>query len=316
VQKTLKKTVSCKGVGIHSGLLVELTLRPAEVNTGIVFKRTDKVSGNPYIPAKWDHVVETRLCTKLGNADGVTVSTVEHVVAALAGMGIDNALIEVSGPEVPIMDGSSAPFILLIEKAGIQTQNAISYALRILKTISVEENNGRFAELSPALQEGLSLKVDLDFNHREGLSSQAYIVENVQEAFKDEISKARTWGFLDDYQKLLDAGFSKGASLENTVVLNGADVMNQDGLRYQDELVRHKALDVIGDLYLAGLPLHGAFRGSSCGHGLNNKLLHALFADQSAWEVVTMGETFPFPVKSTYTHRVSVATAVACAPAR
>jgi len=278
-QRTLKTSINCSGVALHSGAKVSMTLNPAPIDSGISFTRTDIAGQGAVIPAKWDHVVDTRMRTTLGNDDGVTIGTVEHLMAALAGCGIDNAIIELNGAEVPIMDGSSQPFVFLIECAGVVEQDAAKKIIRILKTVSV--NNGE-ARLSPGAH--LSLDFEIDFDN-DMVSRQSLSIGVVNGSFAKELARARTFGFLQDVEALRAAGLAKGGSLDNAIVVNGNEVMNEGGLRYDDEFVRHKMLDALGDLYLAGAPIIGEFQGVCSGHRTNNMLLQALFADSNAWEM-------------------------------
>ena len=279
-QRTLKSSIPCSGVGLHSGEKVSLTLNPADTGTGIVFKRTDIAGGGASIPAKWDHVVDTRLCTTIGNGDGVTVATVEHLMAALAGCGIDNALIELNGSEVPIMDGSAQPFVFLVECAGVVDQDEPRRVIRVLKSVSARDGNGE-ARLSPGSFLSLDIKIDFDCD---AISRQSLSIGIVNGSFAKELARARTFGFLHEVEALWAAGFAKGGSLENAVVVSGDKVLNEGGLRYEDEFVRHKILDAVGDLYLAGAPIIGKFEGVYSGHATNNALLRALFADPEAWK--------------------------------
>ena len=279
-QKTIANSVSCQGIGIHSGTLVSLTLRPAVVGSGITFIRTDL--GGIEVKASWKTVVDTRLCTTIGNSQGVTVSTIEHLMAALAASGIDNIRVEINGSELPILDGSAQPFVSLVEEAGVQDQRAPRQVIRILKTITVTEGD-RKASLSPAPY--YEIEVDFDFAGRTALAPQNLIFRPLEEDFAEEISSARTFGLLEDAEKVWAMGFSKGASLENTLVYDGMDVMNEDGLRFDDECARHKVLDALGDLHLAGGLILGKFHGVRTGHGLHHRLLLALFADPTAWGI-------------------------------
>ncbi|MBT7137570.1 MAG: UDP-3-O-acyl-N-acetylglucosamine deacetylase [Rhodospirillaceae bacterium] len=278
-QKTFKSSISCTGVALHSGDKVSMTLMPGEPGSGIVFKRTDIPGAGASIPATWDNVVETTMCTTLGNKDGVTIATVEHLMAALGGSGIDNAVIEVNGPEVPVMDGSAAPFVFLVECAGTVEQDAPRRFIRVLKAITVEDGSS-VASLVPA--ESFSIDFDIDFESA-AISRQSISIGMAGEAFKNEVSRARTFGFLHEVEALRAAGLAKGGSLDNAVVVSDDKVINEDGLRYTDEFVRHKVLDAVGDLYLAGGGLLGHFHGVCTGHASNNKLLQALFADDEAW---------------------------------
>jgi len=279
MQRTLKSAIHCQGVALHAGTNVSMTLHPAEVDTGIVFRRTDVAGKGAEIPATWDRVVDTRLCSVLGNEDGVTVATVEHLMAALAGCGIDNTIIEINGGEVPIMDGSSEPFVFLVECAGVVEQEAPRRVIRVLKSVVVEHEGSR-VELHPSDRFGVD--IEIDFNS-EAISQQRLALRVVNGAFSKELASARTFGFLHEVEAMRSAGLAKGGSLENAIVVSGNKILNEDGLRFDDEFVRHKALDAVGDMYLAGGQIVGAFVGYRCGHALNNKLLHALFADQDAW---------------------------------
>lgn len=277
-QRTFKAAISCVGVGLHSGKPASLTLRPAAIDAGIVFKRTDV--GGAAIPAKWDHVVDSRMCTTIGNGNGVAIGTVEHLMAALAGCGIDNAVVEVDGPEVPIMDGSAQPFVAMVAAAGVVNQGAPRRVIRVLKTVSVEFGNSQ-ARLSPG--SCLSLDVAIDFASG-AVARQSLSIGVVNGSFARELAGARTFGFLHEVEKLWAAGLAKGGSLDNAVVVSGDKVLNQEGLRFDDEFVRHKILDAVGDLYLAGAPIIGNFHGVRSGHATNNALLRALFADSRCWK--------------------------------
>lgn len=279
-QRTLSSRISCSGIALHSGARVTMSLVPAEPDTGIVFVRTDIEGRGARIPARWDHVVCTRLCTTVGNRDGVRVATIEHLMAALAGCGIDNAIVEVNGPEVPVMDGSAAPFVFLVECAGTVEQDAPRRAVRIRKPIAVRDEKGGTASILPADSFSIDIRIDFD---SPVVSRQSLSLGLVNGAFKKELSRARTFGFLHEVEELRAAGLARGGSLDNAVVVSGDAVLNEGGLRYEDEFVRHKALDAVGDLYTAGGPIIGAFRGTCSGHRANNLLLQALFADRTAW---------------------------------
>jgi UDP-3-O-[3-hydroxymyristoyl] N-acetylglucosamine deacetylase len=287
-QQTLKTEIACTGVGLHSGDAVTMTLRPAAIDTGIVFKRTDIAGAGETIPARWDHVVDSRLCTTLGNDGGVTIGTVEHLMAAFSGCAIDNVIVELNGPEVPIMDGSAAPFQFLIECSGVAEQPAPRRAIRILKDISVGDN-GSHASLAPANE--FSVNFEIDFASA-AITHQAASFKLVNGTFKKELARARTFGFLHEVEQMRAAGLARGGSLENAVVIGDDKVLNEEGLRYDDEFVRHKALDAVGDLYLAGAPILGAFHGVRSGHGLNSQLLAALFSDADAWrdDILTVSD--------------------------
>ncbi len=279
-QRTIENMVSCQGIGVHSASSVTVTLHPAVSGSGITFIRTDL--GGVEIKAFWQTVVETRWCTTIGNREGVTVATIEHLMAALAASGIDNVRIEIDGPELPIMDGSAQPFVELVEKAGVKEQRSARKMIRVLKKVTVEEGNRKVSlEPSPYYE----IEVDFDFAGRIPLASQRCIFRPLQEDFAEDISSARTFGLLEDAEKMWAMGLSKGASLENTLVYDGPRVMNEKGLRYEDECVRHKVLDALGDLHLAGGLILGKFHGVRTGHALHHKLLLALFADPKAYVI-------------------------------
>jgi UDP-3-O-[3-hydroxymyristoyl] N-acetylglucosamine deacetylase len=280
-QRTLRGKAECSGVGVHSGEKVTLKICPAPAGTGIVFVRTDLKNGARHIPARWDHVVDTRLCTVIGNKAGARVATIEHLMAALSACGIDNALIEIDGAEVPVMDGSSDPFIFLIEMAGTVEQDAQHRVIDILSPVEVK-HDGKMAKLSPALESRFSFEIDFD---QAPISRQRYDFILSRESFKSEIGRARTFGFFEDVDAMRRQGYARGGSLENAVVVKGDRIMNEDGLRYADEFVRHKLLDAVGDIALAGASIRGHFEGYCSGHALNNQLLRALFADASAWRM-------------------------------
>jgi UDP-3-O-[3-hydroxymyristoyl] N-acetylglucosamine deacetylase len=275
-QKTLRSSVPCTGVGLHSGRKVTMTLKPAEPNAGVTFVRTDI---GVAIPGRWDHVVDTRLCTVVGNGDGVTIGTIEHLMAALSGLNVDNVIVEVDGPELPVMDGSSAPFVFLIECAGLLEQACARRAIRILKPVSATED-GWTVSLTPG--NGFSVGVEIDYG-RSAVGRQSLAMDLVSGAFKKELARARTFGFLDEVQELRAAGLARGGSLDNAIVISGDCILNEEGLRYTDEFVRHKMLDAVGDLYLAGAPIIGHFSGVRSGHAGNNRLLRTLFARSDAW---------------------------------
>lgn len=283
-QQTLKTSISCTGVGLHGGVDCVMTLHPAEADHGIVFKRTDISGQDPLVPARWDMVHDATMCTRLQNGDGVTVSTVEHLMAALAGCRIDNALIEIDGPEVPIMDGSSEPFVLLIECAGTKQLDAPRKAIRVLKPIAAEDDKRRI-EISP--NDHFSVDFEIEFDSA-AITEKQLDVKLINGTFNKKISGARTFGFMEDIDRLRAAGLGRGGSLDNVVIVDGDKVLNEGGLRFRDEFVRHKILDCVGDLYLAGAPILGHVTASKSGHLFNNKLLRALFADESAWELVEM----------------------------
>jgi len=282
-QKTLKSQIGCSGIALHSGYQTTLTLKPAKPNFGVRVHRTDLLNGAREIFVSWRNVVDTSLATTIGNDHGTKVGTVEHLMAALAGCEIDNVLIEVNGPEIPIMDGSAAPFVFLIENAGIIEQDAPRTAIKILKPIKVIDGT-RSLSVSPSEKFQINFEIDFDSTL---ISCQKGKFIHLGETFKTEISRARTFGFAKDVDELQNAGLALGGSLENAVVISDDKILNEDGLRYDDEFVRHKILDCIGDLYLAGAPIIGHVRASLSGHELNNKLLHALFSDNTSWCSVT-----------------------------
>lgn len=287
-QKTISQPISCSGVGVHSGSPVTLTLRPAKENTGIQFVRSDLKNLTQHqktISANWENVTDTRLCTKLSNSYGTEISTVEHLMAALAGSSISNILVEVSAPELPIMDGSAAPFLFLIECAGVKEQSAKAKYLKILKNIEVKNADGTSsARLIP--HDAFKVSYEFDFSKRNNLVNQQYICSNMQDCFKEDLSRARTFGFYEDVEMLRKNGLAQGGSLQNAIVFDGDTILNPEGLRFEDECVRHKALDAIGDLYLSGYLIQGHFHGNGAGHALNNKILRELFKDPTAWEIV------------------------------
>lgn len=279
-QRTPKKVIQATGVGLHSGEKVLLTLRPAPVNTGIIFRRVD-LSPVVEIPASYEYVGDTMLCTTLHHQD-VKIATVEHLLSALAGLGIDNAYIDVNGPELPIMDGSAAPFVFLIQSAGIREQNAAKKYIRILKPIRVEDN-GKYVQFLPHNGYKISFTIDFDhpvFNER----PQTVSFDFSGTSYVKQVCRARTFGFLSDYEKLREFDLAKGGSLDNAIVVDNYRILNEDGLRFDSEFVTHKVLDAIGDLYLLGSSLIGAFEGYKSGHELNNRLLRELMVRQDAWE--------------------------------
>ncbi|MBP5857738.1 UDP-3-O-acyl-N-acetylglucosamine deacetylase [Marivibrio halodurans] len=281
-QTTLKAPIDCSGIGLHSGEQVGMTLCPAEPDTGIVFRRIDLKNGARDIPARFDAVCDTRLCTTLTNDHGSRVATVEHLMAAFAGCGIDNAIVELDAPEVPVMDGSSEPFVFLIECTGVVRQKATRRVLRIDRPVAIEDGASR-AALEPA--DGFTIGLDIEFQSR-AIGRQELFLEVTPDTFRDQIARARTFGFLHEVEAMRKAGLGLGGSLENAVVVDGDRVINEDGLRFEDEFVRHKVLDCIGDMALAGHSLRGHLRGRRCGHAINNRLLRALFADKDNYALV------------------------------
>lgn len=291
-QRTLKNVIRATGVGLHTGDKVYLTLRPAAADTGIVFRRVD--FDTPIeIKARPENVGETQLSTTLVR-DAVKISTVEHLLSALAGLGIDNAYIDLSAPEVPIMDGSAGPFVFLIQSAGIEEQNAPKRFIRIKRPVIVEDGD-KWARFDPF--EGFKVEFAIDFDHPVFKAhSQWATMDFSTTSFVKEISRARTFGFMRDIELLRQQQLARGGSLDNAIVMDDYRVLNEDGLRYENEFVRHKILDAIGDLYLLGHALIGAFKGYKSGHALNNRLLRTLMADESAWEEVTFKETERAPI--------------------
>ncbi len=281
-QRTLKAAIDCVGVGVHSGRRVSLTLRPAEAGVGIVFRRTDL--GLDF-PARFDRVIDTRLCTVLGVPGQPTsqLGTVEHLMAAFSGCGIDNVIAEIDGPELPIVDGSAAPLVFLIDCAGVVEQDAPRREIEILRTVRVAEGEA-FAELRPG-GPGFRMAMSIDFRAAV-IGRQALTLRLTADSFRREIAEARTFTDAADIEHLRKAGLAQGGSLANAVVVDSARVLNPGGLRRPDEFVRHKLLDAVGDLALAGAPLRGRFVAHRSGHTLNNRLLRALFADASAWRMV------------------------------
>ena len=281
-QTTLKDAISCAGRGLHSGAKVSMALLPAEADEGIVFRRTDFAGRGAEIAARWDNVVDTRMCTTVGNADGVVVRTIEHLVAALAGLQVDNAIVEVNGPELPVMDGSAEPFAFLIECAGIRQLDAPRRLIEILKPVSIG-NEEKSAVLTPGA--GSTFSFEIEFAS-EAIGRQVRTFDLSNGAFRRDLASARTFGFRDEVEAMHAAGLARGGSLANAVVIDGGEILNSDGLRFQDEFVRHKLLDSLGDIRLAGHQVIGHFHGYRSGHSLNNQLLRRLFADDGAWRLV------------------------------
>ncbi len=285
-QRTLKNPIHCSGVGVHSGDKVSMALLPAPPDTGIVLRRTDIAGGGQEITASWDNAVETPLCTTIAHRSGVKIATVEHLMAAFYGCSIDNAVVEIGGSEVPIMDGSSAPFVFLIECAGTVEQDAPRRALRILKRVALEEPH-RSASLSPGGP--LTVHFEIDFEST-AIARQKWSTQVSNQTFKREVARARTFGFLHEVDQLRAMGFARGGSLDNAIVISGDRILNDGGLRFDNEFVRHKVLDSIGDLYLLGAPILGHFHGVRAGHSLTLRLIKQLMADESAWELVALTE--------------------------
>jgi UDP-3-O-[3-hydroxymyristoyl] N-acetylglucosamine deacetylase len=276
-QKTLKSAMTANGVGLHTGRKVTMTLSPAPINTGVVFQRTD-LPDQPIIKALWDRVEDTRLCTQIGE-NGTSVGTIEHLMAAIRAANIDNILIAIDGPEVPIMDGSAEPFSFLLNCAGVQEQDAKRRVLRINRTVRVEAGD-KWAEYTPANVPTFHFTADFD---HPVIGQQRQSLTLVNGCFASHIARARTFGFLHEVDYLRAQGLAQGGSLDNAIVLDKEKVLNESGLRFDDEFVRHKILDAVGDLFLAGAPIIGQYNGHKAGHELNNQLLRAVFADPSAY---------------------------------
>ncbi len=290
-QRTLKTPVRATGVGLHSGIKVEMTLRPAAPNSGIVFRRMDldppaELKADPYL------VTDTRLCSML-ESGAAKVSTVEHLMSALAGLGIDNLIVDLTGPEIPIMDGSSAPFVFLLQSAGIVEQDAAKQYVRIIKPIEVRDGD-KWARFVP--HNGFKVEFTIDFKHPVfEKSGKTVSIDFADNAYTKEVSRARTFGFMHEVEALRNSGLALGGSLDNAIVMDEFRVLNQDGLRYDDEFVKHKVLDAIGDLYLLGRPVIGAFEAYKSGHALNNALLRELLQHQESWESVSFEQIEDVP---------------------
>jgi UDP-3-O-[3-hydroxymyristoyl] N-acetylglucosamine deacetylase len=282
-QKTIKNEISFSGIGLHSGKKSQVTIKPSEVNSGINFLRTDvsDLKKNALIMALWHNVTSTTLSTTISNGD-VSVFTIEHLMSALSGMHIDNALILIDGPEIPAMDGSSKPFVEFIENAGVVKQDEYRKILKVKKEVEVL-NGDSFVKIFPSNYFSIDFEIDFD-SHL--INKQSCQLQLINGNYKSDISSARTFGYFKDAQKLRDKGYALGASLENAVVVGDNNILNKDGLRFKDEFVRHKILDSIGDLYLAGYPIQGYFSGKKSGHYLNNKLLNKLLSDNTNFEII------------------------------
>ena len=290
-QRTLKNLIRATGVGLHTGEKVYLTLRPAAPDTGIVFRRIDlaepvEIKADPYA------VGDTRLASCL-EKDGVRISTVEHLMSALAGLGIDNVYVDITAPELPIMDGSAGPFVFLLQSAGLEEQKAPKKFIRLLDTVEVEDGD-KWVRLEP--HNGFKLDLAIEFDHPVmERSRQSVCVDFATTSYIKEVSRARTFGFMQEVEAMRERGLALGGSLDNAIVLDQYRVLNSDGLRYEDEFVKHKVLDAIGDLYLLGHPLIGAFSGYKSGHALNNLLLRKLLEAQHAWEYASFERTEDAP---------------------
>ncbi len=295
-QRTLKNIIRATGVGIHTGQKVYMTLRPALPNTGIVFRRVD-LEPAVEIKACPENVGDTTMSTSL-NKEGVTISTVEHLLSAMAGLGVDNAYVDLSAPEVPIMDGSAGPFVFLLQSAGIEEQNIAKKFIRILKPVEVSDGD-KTARFEP--HEGFKVSFSIDFNHPVfRMHSREASVDFSTTSFVKEVARARTFGFMRDIEMLRERNLVLGGSMDNAIVLDDYRILNEDGLRYEDEFVKHKILDAIGDLYLLGHSLIGAFNGHKSGHQLNNQLLHKLLSDPSSYEEVSYDDVETAPIS--YAH--------------
>ena len=298
-QRTLKNVIRATGVGLHTGDKVYMTLRPAAVNTGIIFRRVD-LDPVPEIEGFATNVGDTSMSSKLIE-NGVRVATVEHLLSALAGMGIDNAYVDLSAAEVPIMDGSAGPFVFLIQSAGVEEQTAAKRFIRILEPIEYRDGD-KWAKLEP--YEGFKVSFKIDFNHPVFKSHTSFAcVDFSTTSFLKEVARARTFGFMRDLEMLRDRNLVLGGSMDNAIVLDDYRVLNEDGLRYEDEFVKHKVLDAIGDLYLLGHSLIGAYSGCKSGHELNNQLLRQLLRQPQSWEEVSFGDEEGAPI--CYLHPVT-----------
>jgi UDP-3-O-[3-hydroxymyristoyl] N-acetylglucosamine deacetylase len=290
-QRTLKTAIKTTGVGLHTGVRVELGLRPAPADTGIVFNRTD-LPQPVAIAALAANVGDTRLSSTL-KGGGASVSTVEHLMSALAGVGIDNLFVDIAGPEIPIMDGSAGPFVFLLQSAGIEEQSARKRYLRITSTVEVHDGD-KWARFDPF--DGFKLDFTIDFPHPVfGSENRHVVVDFAENSYAKEVARARTFGFMQDVEAMRAAGLGLGGSLQNAIVLDEFKVLNSEGLRYDNEFVRHKVLDAIGDLYLLGHPLIGQYTAYKPGHGLNNLLARTLLARTDAFEVVSFADDDPVP---------------------
>lgn len=285
MQKTFNKEISCNGIGLHSGAMVTLTLRPAPADHGIVFVRTDVSGKDNVVPALYDRVTDTRLCTVIANDAGVSVGTIEHLMSALRGCGVDNAILELDGPEVPLMDGSSIAFVEMIDAVGIRSQPQPRRAIQVLREVVVEDETGKTARLTPSNE--FIFGGEIEFSHP-SIGRQSFKTKLVNGNFRHDIATARTFGFAREVEFLRQNGLIKGGSLDNAIVLSDTSIMNAEGLRFTDEFIRHKLLDAIGDLYLAGGPILGAYDSVKAGHALNNALLRKLFATEGAWAKVDL----------------------------
>ena len=284
MQHTVSRTIELSGVGLHSGAETVLRLLPADANTGLVFRRVDVADRDNVIPARWDAVVDTRLCTVVANKAGVSVGTIEHLMAALSACGVDNAILELDAPEVPIMDGSSAPFVDAINEAGLKTQAAPRRAIKVLKEVTVVDGD-KIVTLKPGI--GSRFKAGIDFSHP-SIGQQSFEIELFSGDFETKISDARTFGFAHEAKALRAMGLALGGSMDNAIVLDEKSIMNPEGLRHNDEFARHKVLDAVGDIYIAGGPIIGHYEALKPGHNMNNRILHELFSSADNWEWVDL----------------------------
>jgi UDP-3-O-[3-hydroxymyristoyl] N-acetylglucosamine deacetylase len=291
LQRTLKNVIRATGVGVHTGTKVVIALRPAPVDTGIVFCRTD-LPGNPEVRAHALNVTDTRMATVI-EGNGARVSTVEHLMSAFAGLGIDNAYVDISSEEVPIMDGSAGPFVFLLQSAGIEEQPKPKRYLRVKKPVVIQAGD-KIARLEP--YNGFKLTFSIEFNHPVFQQSASRVeIDFAKVSFVKEVARARTFGFTHEVEMMRERGLGRGGSLDNVIVIDDFRVLNAEGLRFDDEFVKHKALDAVGDMYMLGHPMIGAFYGHKSGHALNNQLVRALLADQTAFEFVTFDEPEELP---------------------
>jgi len=285
-QKTLRQSIPYVGIGLHTGKKVSMIVKPAEINSGINFIRKDVPSGEGMISAHWYNVVDTQMSTMIGNEYKHSINTIEHLMAALRGCGVDNAIVEIDGPEVPIMDGSSAPFVATIEHVGTVSQEAHRHAIWIQRPIEIRDGD-KYAILMPSNTPRITAEIAFD---NQAIGTQTYSVELVNEAFHNHVSRARTFGFKHQIDELKNRGLIQGGSLHNAILVDGDRIINKEGLRYKDEFVRHKILDCLGDLALAGVPILGHYYARKPGHALNNALMHKLFDERGSWSYTTVDD--------------------------
>jgi len=312
-QKTLKRSIGCTGIGLHSGQRVAMKLHPAAPHTGVVFKRVDLIGGGAVIKARWPQVVDSRMCTVIADANGISIATVEHLMSALYGLEIDNVIVELNGPEVPAMDGSAAPFTFLIECAGILEQDVPRQAMRILKHVA-HTNGNKLVALEP-WHDGLRVDFHIDFR-ASAIGKQTCSFTVSPNIYRDEISRARTFGLLSDVTALREAGLARGGSLNNAIVVDGDRILNDEGLRHDNEFVRHKALDAVGDLYLTGYPIIGRFVGRCSSHADTARLMRQVYADRTCWELVDLWQDTADAVAWSPADMVAVVAAPATAARR